>query len=319
MKRNEAITRKEVHIFYYPSELQTSCKPIIRYFSPGLYLFELYGDAGGSTEKGGKLYRGGKGGYTRGAIQFFQKTKVYMFIGGKGSTATTGFSYGGWNGGGSGKSGTLNYMSAGGGGSTDIRIQCSLKSCRSLVAGGGGGAGLTYVELINNAGYGGSGGGTEGLDGGAVFLENDENKGSGGKQDGGGIGGIDTTNSSPRKVPNGSLLNGGSMEDADPSVTFESSCGGGGAGYYGGGAGAATGGGGGSGYISDKFFSLDNFENITINGDSEFPSVDGSLITGNDSSGMIKITSYSNIFVFSFKNSISISFRLFVLIYLIHS
>ena len=316
MGSDEAIYQKEVHIFYYPCEFQTNCKPIVRYFNPGLYLFELYGAAGGSTEKEGHLFYGGKGGYTRGAIQFYQRTKVYMFIGGKGTTATSGYAYGGWNGGGSGKTGGLNYMAAGGGGSTDIRIQCSSISCRQMIAGGGGGAGVPNVNGVDNMGYGGSGGGEIGVDSAPLYEDKTDNKGLGGTQHEGGKGGKALGSSS--LAPDGSLFYGGNMEFC--TDYFESSCGGGGGGLYGGGAGAATGGGGGSGYISDLFFSIENYQNQTINGDSQFPDVNGTLITGNPSSGMIKITVFSLYFVpFSHYNSISISFKIFVLIFILYS
>ena len=310
---NEALIEREVHVFNYPCVLQTKCKPIIRYFNPGLYLFELYGAAGGTTNSDALTIQGGKGGYTRGAIQFYKKTKIYLFIGGKGTTATTGFAKGGWNGGGSGKVGLSQYQAAGGGGSTDIRIQCSSLFCRKLIAGGGGGAGFPSHNDIHLHGSGGSGGGSHGIDSSPYYLDINDNKGRGGNQTKGGKGGIDNTDTNPRRVPDGTLYYGGSMEDSES--IFDSSCEGGGGGFYGGGAGAATGGGGGSGYVSDLFFSIGNYETQTIDGDSEFPDVHGNMIRGNNSSGVIKITVFSSCFVpFSYRSFITFYFKLFIFV-----
>ena len=313
---NEELKIKEVHTFFYPCDSQAKCKPIVRYFSTGLYLFELYGAAGGTTSNEDKTFEGGKGGYTRAAIELTKRTKVYMYIGGKGTTSSNNLASGGWNGGGAGKVGEFLYEAAGGGGSTDIRFDCSLLSCRQLVAGGGGGAGTSAYEFIDTVGIAGHGGGLQGGDGSGYYVEGDQNKGEGGSQSGPGKGGNDTV--LPRKVPDGSLLYGGSMEDVDNNIIFDSSCGGGGGGYYGGGAGAGTGGGGGSGYINDVFISIEGYEKETIDGGSDFPDVNGNFINGNPSSGIIKITSFSSYLIplsFYQKQKISIKALLFITIF----
>ena len=288
-----ALHKKEIHVFNYPCNLSTDCHPIIRFFNPGLYLFELYGAAGGSTSDRNEIYYGGKGGYTRAAYRFCQKTKVFLFIGGKGSTEKLGIAPGGWNGCGSGISGRYNLRSAGGGGSTDIRFRCSKIECRYLVAGGGGGAGNPYNPKSISQCHGGSGGGNNGTDGAHYWTETDDNPGKGGTQTSGGKGGVDYSEASPRTAPDGKKFYGGSIL----STNFYSSCSGGGSGYFGGGVGAATGGGGGSGYIHSSFFSLDEYPRITYDGNSQFPDVNGNLITGNPSNGILFQTSSTHYFL----------------------
>ena len=307
------LNKKEIHVFNYPCNLSTDCQPIIRHFNPGLYHFELYGAAGGSTSNANQIHYGGKGGYTRAAYRFYQKTKVFLFIGGKGSTAKSGIAQGGWNGGGSGISGSAKFEAAGGGGSTDIRIGCSKIDCRYLVAGGGGGAGTPSIPQDNRQCHGGSGGGNVGIDGSHFWNETDENPGKGGTQTTGGKGGVDISEPTIRIAPDGKKFEGGSIL----STSFDSSCGGGGSGYFGGGVGAATGGGGGSGFIHRSFFSLDDYPNITLDGNSPFPDINGSLITGNPSNGKIKITVFYSQRVpltISCQRSIHLTYFIFTLI-----
>ena len=210
-------------------------------FHPGLYLFELYGAGGGSTTYDGFIIEGGKGGYTRAAYRFYKNTKVYLAIGGMGSSAQ-GLAPGGWNGGGYGKSGYLNHVSAGGGGSTDIRFGCSSNQCRVLVAGGGGGAGNSESCIAGFDGrcFGGSGGGLNGTNGYPLHKDSSIQQGCGGTQSSPGLGGYDLGLGYSRKTPDGRFFFGGSMQNEQ--TIFDSSCGGGGSGYYGGGCGAATGG-----------------------------------------------------------------------------
>ena len=127
---------------------------------PGNYKIETWGASGGDTV-------GGLGGYTSGVINITQNNLLYIYIGGQGSNISrTGISYGGYNGGGYGghyESYNNEYGGAGGGGSTDIRLNNgnwdnfnSLKS-RIIVSAGGGG------KYVNRSGS--SGGGLIGIDG----------------------------------------------------------------------------------------------------------------------------------------------------------
>lgn len=185
---------------------------------------------------------------------------VYLYVGGMGGnycrdTYTTltcasfvGEGLGGWNGGSAGGSNGSAYygVSAGGGGSTDIRIGGTALSNRVLVAGGGGG---DYAQYLTS----GRGGGALGEQGRSVGTTGGLG-GGGGTQSAGGAGGA-------RAGYSGGNGSGGSLGSGGAGgACGEAWClggGGGGGGYYGGGGGEAgdssiqnsgAGGGGGSAF-----------------------------------------------------------------------
>ena len=202
----------------------------------GKYTIELWGASGGSKDGGGL------GGYTKGVIKLNQNEKLYIYVGGKGTTTTgkTGAT-GGYNGGGAGGApgNTTNSEYTGGpsgGGATDVRLvsgtwdnQTSLNS-RIMVAGGGGG---------RNDSTTGHAGGLSAYDG-LTKLYWESSKGVKGTQTSGYAFGI-----------------GGAGDKGGGNVSACTGEGGGGGGYYGGTGGLHTsgncyeiGGGGGSSYIS---------------------------------------------------------------------
>ncbi|MDR0817932.1 MAG: hypothetical protein LBN35_04775, partial [Clostridiales Family XIII bacterium] len=88
----------------------------------GHYKLETWGAQGGGNS-------GGKGGYSGGEIYLLKGTKLYIRVGGRGTTSAGGYNDGGNSGGGAGS----------GGGSSDIRIEQDQRLARVIVAGGGGG------------------------------------------------------------------------------------------------------------------------------------------------------------------------------------
>ena len=149
------------YLFQYPCTSLTTCEPYTVELQRGYYLFELWGAQGGDGRyMNEQIFRensGGKGAFVSGMITIKQKTKFYLYIGGKGENQNSiykgDYSFGGFNGGGNGgidmnDPGDSNppESGAGGGGSTDIRLidesddkLNSLKS-RIIVAGAGGGS-----------------------------------------------------------------------------------------------------------------------------------------------------------------------------------
>ena len=114
---------------------------------------ETWGAQGGTTTKSG-----GKGGYTSGNMALAKNTTIYIYVGENGNKANTTFVTA-FNGGGL-THGTSDSYSRGGGG-TDFRLiggdwdnDNSLRS-RILVAGGGGGAGMSNDEGILSGGHAG--------------------------------------------------------------------------------------------------------------------------------------------------------------------
>ena len=210
-------------IYEYPCKDESDCHPIEIDFLPGIYRIELWGAQGGDSRYQNKPTirpdSGGKGGYVKGTIEFQQKTKLYLYIGGKGEdqkyTDRT-QSKGGYNGGGKGGVDSFDTRNpesgAGGGGSTDLRIikgddQESLESRIIVAAGGGGGCSTNNTAPVFNQPqhylYGGYGGGLTG--------ENVPNYGIGGNQThgifgkgGDGIGNNDGVLASGRTVGSGS-------------------------------------------------------------------------------------------------------------------
>lgn len=196
----------------------------------GKYQLEVYGAEGG--------YRGyskysGKGGYAIGTVYLEKGTKLFIYVGGNGTTNK------GYNGGGKATCGSV-Y----GGGATDIRIGDDDLYARVIVAGGGGSVGAPDKK-------GGDGGG---LEGGTTTEEyvssycSDTICGQGGTQFDAGAG----VNNSWYNTE-GSFGKGGDGRDGNVSGCS----GAGGGGWYGGsgslsdalGGDDDRGGGGGSGYI----------------------------------------------------------------------
>lgn len=137
----------------------------------GQYKLQCWGAQGGSVS-GSYTATGSKGGYSEGILTLTKATKVYVFVGGQGSSAATsttgGMQNGGFNGGGgapricqynSGDHNGISYPRPGGG-ATDIsladsdvaysnyrtdRSEASLLA-RQIVAGGGAGASARYTN-----------------------------------------------------------------------------------------------------------------------------------------------------------------------------
>ena len=191
----------------------------------GEYKLELWGASGKYTSE---TRRGGYGGYSTGTISLTSGEKLYINVGGAGTTSSTDSSsgIGGYNGGGSGGS---SGGAGGGGGATHIATQSGLLSTLEnnkdsviIVAGGGGG----YAVYGCSTSIGGSGGGHYGAP-----LE---------------YGGTQTSGGPTSGQAAGSFGKGGYQ-----SNTYHSTPGAG-AGWYGGGTGTSyCGGGGGSGYIGN--------------------------------------------------------------------
>ena len=236
-------TRFNNLVWNYPYEGKEQIFPVPL---TGVYKLEVWGAQGGNANSS---VVGGYGAYSTGTIFLNEGEKLYLNVGGQGSSVcgTNSTANGGYNGGGKGiaKYATT-ICSASGGGATHIATTTGLLSELSnkrdnilIVAGGGGGSGY-YAS--NERGDGGSGGGKTGVNG--THVRGDY-YGTGGTQDSGGYfiynpsAGIGTFGKGADTAPNGSNYYGG----------------GGGGGYYGGGAIGSYntgGGGGGSGYIGNN-------------------------------------------------------------------
>lgn len=140
----------------------------------GKYKLQCWGAQGGNVT-GTYAVNGSKGGYSEGVLTLTEKTTLYVFVGGQGTSYTSSASQtstttvnGGWNGGGAGVR-TSRYNSSGidgrsfprgGGGATDISTITSSLSyssgrttrssmsllARCIVAGGGAGASARYTS-----------------------------------------------------------------------------------------------------------------------------------------------------------------------------
>ena len=277
---------------------ETSCsifsagpQPYRARIPPGIYLFEVWGAAGGDR-KGPEGYTafGGKGGYTSGYTVHTSK-EIFLFIGTQGENDDS-IGKGGWNGGGSSlyvNTDRFGYIhgGAGGGGATDIALYLgdeytenrSIKSLKSriIVAAGGGDAWASNrtqsnYHFINDGGFGGGKeGGGSGLgytricnaDGCNTSLVTNEaflSSLTGATQTSSGNNSIDYSQSSQL---------GGFGYGGNSVLTRNNTGGGGGGGWFGGVGGSGgvnhygTGGSGGSSYahtLSDKneFSSLGN-------------------------------------------------------------
>lgn len=135
-----------------------------------------------------------------GIVTLTKNTKLYVCVGGQGSSVT-----GGYNGGGYGNfKDKTNYRAGGGGGATHIGLKNDiLKNYKSdyasnlfIVAGGGGGGGHNCNGANGYVPYGGTGGGLVGGSGGRGYSGNRTyyaGEGNGGTQIAGGV----TTSSNP--------------------------------------------------------------------------------------------------------------------------
>ena len=200
--------------------------PYVLDLKPGRYILEVWGARGARINQNTE---NGKGGYSKGVLDLYKDTKVYVFVGqegqiGKGIRTRSSVAF---NGGGYCTTfDSTESLCAGGGGATDVRIgEPSLKK-RVIVAGGGGGSGHCYTYGYDT--YGGAGGG---LVGETAMSMTTGGPGQGATQEKAG------TTSLP-----GSFGYGGNATGAAS---------GGGGGLFGGGAGGShgIGGGGGSGFV----------------------------------------------------------------------
>ena len=237
-------TGDTVFNFDYTGGEQTFTAPV-----SGTYKLETWGSQGGSgvnknTETGGNDYfirEGGYGGYSAGYINLNEREKVYLNIGGGGTTfvdVQTSYSTiipAGYNGGGYGT-----YYANGGGATHIAMINGTLNLLENykekiLIAAGGGGGTTAHVA---GGGYclGGSGGG---------FKANNGIVGSDPSDGHAGIGGTQQLGYKFGQGENGVIIDDGCKSGA-------------GGGYYGGTIGTGTTSwsecaGGGSGYIGNPF------------------------------------------------------------------
>ena len=256
----------------------------------GIYFIQGWGAQGGSCNYIGpesgidynELTAGGKGGYSYGYVYLREGEKVYVAVGGKGSSITdrtyNTVGQGGWNGGGNSVADGNTGWGAGGG-ATHFAVNNNLGELKNysenkndvlLVAGAGGGGGIfdkAYPNIPNKGGYGG------GLTGGngEANVNHGDTYGHGGTQTAAGSG----------KYRSGGFGYGGNYSDTSMNS-------GGGAGWYGGGSGYDQGssGGGGSGHVNtDRLIT-----GATIGGNEEFRSPDGTLETGHTGDGHARIS-----------------------------
>jgi len=190
----------------------------------------------------------GRGGRVFAIIPVQEGEKLYIFVGGKG-TSKGGFNGGGNPGGEASRSGGY-----GGGGASDLREGGDALHDRVLVAGGGGGQGYGWNR--NPSCNGGKGGGPVGGAGAGGGSYDCGGGGSGGTQKSGGAGGSGASGSQPG-------------EPGDPGSLGRA--GNGGLGGYGTGSsqGGGVGGGGGSSYVelyATKFASWQGWKNATSDG-----------------------------------------------------
>jgi hypothetical protein len=209
----------------------------------------------------------GRGGRVYAIIPVRAGERLYVFVGGQGSTT------GGFNGGGNPGTGPSQTGGYGGGGASDVREGGEKLHDRVLVAGGGGGQGSSNYYYDNA--FGGKGGGSIGGAGDGLCFSSAYSGcgGAGGTQSQGGAGGAGGKGAGPEAgAPGnpGALRRGGNGGNGgynpSPSGPNEGGGGGGGGGgYYGGGGGGGGGaafgslygspgggGGGGSSYIEPK-------------------------------------------------------------------
>lgn len=251
----------------------------------GIYKLECWGAAGGDYDSvGSTSYKGygAWGGYSKGTLSLITDTKLFIYVGGKGTGSNTTTATGGFNGGGAGLGRNDGWGASGGGGASDIRIGTNNLYARVIVAGGGGGGGHGNYHTYRAIGQGG------GLSGGYGHTNSSTSNTLGTAiQTGGTAPGTQTTGYSFGQGGNAST----------------SIAGGGGGGWYGGYAGGGNAeGGGGSGYVYTSStasnypsgclltssYYLSNAE--TIAGNQSFTSPTGSSETGHSGNGYCRIT-----------------------------
>ncbi len=264
----KAISRE--YTFSYTGDYQEFIAPFT-----GLYKLEVWGAEGGY---GNPSSPGGKGGYSSGYYKLTVGEKIYIYVGGKGTTGVN--VNGGYNGGGAAQTGSTGKHAGSGGGATDIRLISGLwnntdsLNSRIIVAGGGGGGGWFHDTNVGDY-SGGAGGGLNGIDGKTVYSSNPV--GTGGSQSKAGT-------STQGGITTGGLGYGGT------GLRASSSAGGGGGGYYGGGGSYCAGGGGGSGYIGGVT-NCEELSPITLDGAKDIPTYDGTgTMIGNTGDGYAKIS-----------------------------
>ena len=278
------------------------------YLKRGIYLFECWGASGGS-----KQGKGGKGSYVSGLISVFKGRYFFIYVGQKGSADEIGQIF---NGGGSqGPSENSDSYGGSGGGASDIRliggewdVNKGLDSRIIVAAGGGGVSNYKSTET-----RGGNGGTFEGESAGysqCSKCPNSEaetyfNALGGNQTDGGCSGGS-----------NNSYGKDGEFGKGGDSYDFKFGGGGGGGGYYGGGGGGQSNhrigaGAGGSSFVSGmkgciaKSHRQDNpsihksgfyFSNPIMKGGNEaFLNPLGTITTGNDGDGYVRISFVSEL------------------------
>ncbi|KAK8876633.1 hypothetical protein M9Y10_006851 [Tritrichomonas musculus] len=276
----------------------------------GDYKLEVWGAQGatGFYDSSEYIRTGGKGGYSVGTISLHSKTKLFIYVGGKGVPIKTGEkAEGGFNGGGYNADTRSDYEKGVGGGATDIRVNSDSLYSRVIVAGGGGGG---NGAVSGGGSTGGAGGGTNGGVGTRQEKSNDsysKTNASAGTQISGGKPGKGSLSSSGVVIATGAFGVGGSLPNENNSMA-----GAGGGGWYGGGAGNRHGGGGSGGsgwvftessynqwksgnsedanqYTLDSSYYLQNAQ--TISGDNEFISTSGTdKENGHCGNGYAKIT-----------------------------
>lgn len=265
--------------FDYTGAVQSTTLP------KGTYKLECWGAAGGDYDSvGSTSYKGygAWGGYSKGTLSLITDTKLFIYVGGKGTGSNITTATGGFNGGGAGLGRNDGWGASGGGGASDIRIGTNNLYARVIVAGGGGGGGHGNYHTYRAIGQGG------GLSGGYGHTNSSTSNTLGTAiQTGGTAPGTQTTGYSFGQGGNAST----------------SIAGGGGGGWYGGYAGGGSAeGGGGSGYVYTSStasnypsgclltssYYLSNAE--TIAGNQSFTSPTGSSETGHSGNGYCRIT-----------------------------
>lgn len=225
---------------------------------PGKYKVEVWGASGGNATYETNSYSGGYGGYTTGDISLKDNEKLYINVGGKGTSATYKPSESikefdsstGYNGGGYAAIYTNNSAHGGGGGATNIFLQYGSNSKTILMVAGGGGGAAAHNQAPNYSGNGGSGGGAIGGSG-QTASTTCYNYGTGGTQNTVGTFTSCTTDGRTNRGENLPTLSATNSQGANYDENVEGSgyaYSGGGGGYYGGEAGWHGPGGGGSGY-----------------------------------------------------------------------
>ena len=231
----------------------------------GIYRLETWGAQGGTVDSGST---GGYGGYSIGEVNLTTGDRIYINVGGAGSTTCSGEVAGGYNGGGVGSGRNCsNYTgdyyrrcAGSGGGASSVATKSGtlptfseeLDKDKILIVAGGGGGGLNMTNYIY--GKGGHGGGYVGVQSwhnnpGQTVPQYAE----GGSQTSGGLyGNSYQDRDTIDNAASFKLYYSGRFGQGGSGANYEcGDGGGGGGGFYGGGGSLQTGGGGGSSYIGN--------------------------------------------------------------------